>query len=86
MPAVLLTAGILADRWNEADKAFAVAVLRQSRPEREAEKVEGPNRIGSDAISIFAVDDPGLLRVQLQTALRKRIKSFCVAQPTQKLG
>ena len=37
--------GGLADRWNEADKAFAGAVLRQSRPECEAEKVEGPNRV-----------------------------------------
>jgi hypothetical protein len=64
-------AGGLADRWDEADKALAVAVLRQSRPEREAEKVEGPNRIGSGAIGIFAVNDLGLLRVQLQTALRK---------------
>src|SRR3954470_23703810 len=85
-------AGGLADRWDEADKAFAGAVLRQSRPEREAEKVEGPNRIGSDAIGIFAVDDPGLLRVQLQMALRKpllqrlmQLERLCLA-PTMADG
>jgi hypothetical protein len=85
-------AGGLADRWDEADKAPAAAVLRQSRPEREAEKVEGPNRVRSGAIGIFAVDDPGLLRVQLQTALRKppfqrlmQLKRLCLA-PTMSDG
>src|SRR5918994_5379485 len=50
-------AGGLADRWDEADKALAGAVLRQSRPEREAEKVEGPSRVRSGVIGIFAVND-----------------------------
>jgi hypothetical protein len=79
-------AGRLADRWDEADKAPAVAVLRHSRPECEAEEVEGPNRILSGAIGIFAVNDPGLLRVQLQKALRKplfqrlmQLKRLCLA-------
>src|SRR3954449_8666158 len=84
--------GGLADRWNEADKAFAVTVLRQSRPECEAEKVEGPNRVLSSAIGIFAVNDLGLLRVQLQTAFRKpllqrlmQFKRLCLA-PTMADG
>ena len=63
--------GLTAHRRKKAYEAFAVAVLRRPRPERLAEKVEAALRVFPGTICIIAVNDLGLLRVQLQSALRK---------------
>ena len=57
--------GLTAHRRKKAYEAFAVAVLRRPRPERLAEKVEAALRVVSGAICIMAINDPGLLRMQL---------------------
>jgi hypothetical protein len=59
---------------------------------RNVKPRKSKDRVRSGAIGIFAVNDPGLLRVQLQTALRKpllqrlmQLKRLCLA-PTMADG
>src|SRR6266478_8095157 len=63
--------GLLAHRRKKADEAFAIAVSSRSPPKRIVEKVEAALRVVPGAICIIAINDLGLLRVQLQSALRK---------------
>src|SRR6516225_2666071 len=58
-------------RREKAYEAPAVAVLCRSRPERKAEEIEAAFRVFPGTICIIAVNDFGLLRVQLKPALRK---------------
>jgi len=63
--------GLIAHRRKKAYEAFAVAPLRRPRPECIAEKVEAALRVFPGTICIIAINDFGLLRLQLQSALRK---------------
>jgi hypothetical protein len=68
-----LGGGLVAHRRKKAYEALAVAPLRRPRPERMAEEIEAALRVFPEAISIMAINDLGLLRVQLQSAPRKPV-------------
>src|SRR5262245_34861096 len=65
--------GLGADRWQEAHEELPPAILRPSRLEGITEEVERDVLALSSSIVILAVDDPGLLRMKLQTALLEAI-------------
>ena len=58
-------ASLFTDRWDKCDEAFSVVVARQSWPECVAEKVELLLRVLPEPICILAINDLGLLRMQL---------------------
>jgi hypothetical protein len=62
---------LITHRREKAYEAPAVAGLRRSRPKRKAEEIEAAFRVFPGTICISAINDFGLLRVQLQSALRK---------------
>ena len=63
--------GLLADRRQKADEVFSITVDRRSWPECVAQKVESSSWTVTSAISILAVDDSGLLRMQYELTFRK---------------
>ena len=63
--------GLLADRRQKANKVLPFPVDRPSWPKRIAQKVKGPLGILAPAICALAVDDLGLLRMDLKSAVRK---------------
>jgi hypothetical protein len=60
-------------RREKAYEAPAEAVLGRSRPKRIAKEIEAAFQVFPGAICIIAINDLGLLRVQLQSALRKSL-------------
>src|ERR1700748_397238 len=65
--------GLGADRWQEAHEVLPPAILRPSRLEGVAEEVKRDMLAISSSIVVLAVNDPGLHRVKLQTALLEPI-------------
>src|ERR687891_367642 len=65
--------GLGADRRQETHKVVPPPVLRPSRLEGVAEEVERDMLAVSSSIIVLAVDDPGLRRMKLQTALLEPI-------------
>jgi len=63
--------GLLADRRQKADKPYPIPVSRRSWPKRIAEKVKRPLGIATGTICVPAVDDLGLLRIELKPTFRK---------------
>ena len=63
--------GLVADRRTEVDEVFAPAVLRSAWAKGVAQKIEAGAGVLQTPIVVFAVDDLGLLRMELQSALGK---------------
>ena len=70
-----------ADRWQEADEVLALPVSRPSWLECVAQEIERHVFMTLPASGILAVDDPGLLRMKLQTALGKALPARFVSSP-----
>src|SRR5262245_10142026 len=61
--------GLAAGAGQEARKEFSRAILRPARPKRKAEEGKLHRGIVAPAIAVLAVDNPRLVRMQLQPAL-----------------
>src|SRR4029453_12779788 len=78
--------GLFNDRWEEDSETFAFAINSLSGSECITKKVKRPFGILLRTICVLAVNDLGLLRVQLQLAFRKplfqrltQLKRLCLA-------
>jgi hypothetical protein len=67
--------GLVTDCREKCNETFALAINSPSWPECITKKVERPFGILPRTICVLAVNDLGLLRVQLQPAFRKPLSS-----------
>src|SRR6266542_3554731 len=72
--------GLSADRGKKAHEELSPAILRPPRLKGVAQEVERNMFVLPTPIIVLAVDDPGLHRMKLQTALRKPISDGCQHQ------
>jgi len=63
----------VADRRTEVDKELPPPILRPPRAKRVAQKIETGNGIVLTPIVILAVDNLGLLRMELQSTIREAL-------------
>ncbi len=75
-----------ADRRQEADEVLALPVSRPSWLECVAQEIERHIFMTLPASGILAVDDPGLLRMKLQTALGKALPDRLHNRPSLALA